>query len=462
MTSRPARAALALVAPLALLLLPACSDDAEPVPPPELDIAGRLAAIAGMTVTEQVSGIEGYRYFVMEYEQPADHGAPGGPTFAQRLLLHHRDEAAPFVLGTSGYFVSPTRQRLREPAALLQANQLFVEQRFFSPSRPEPTDWSRLTIEQAATDHHRITEALRPIYTGKWISAGASKGGMTSVYHRRFFPGDVDGTIAYVAPHSLGTDDTRYLDFVASLGEPTCRDALRGFQREVLLRREGMLARMDAQATTDGYSYELLGREQALEVTVVELVFAFWQYYDASFCGDIPGPAATDDEVWAFLNEILGPNFYSDADFLAYEPYYWQAATELGYPAVEEAHLADLLKFPGLDAAATFLVPGPGKTPVFDASAMQDVSTWLSAEGERLLFIYGENDPYSAAAFEIGDAEDSYVYFAPGLNHSASIVDLTEPERAAALASLEAWTGVTPVLPPQTAIRARRTRRDPD
>ena len=460
MMSRFMRGALRLAAPLVFVLLPACSDEPATTPPTEIDIFDRLQAIPGMVVTEQNSGVEGYRYFVMEYEQPADHGAEGGPVFQQRLLLHHRDAAAPFVLGTSGYNVNPTRQRLREPASLLQANQLFVEQRFFTPSRPEPADWSLLTIEQAATDHHRIVDVLKPIYTGKWISSGASKGGMTSVYHRRFFPDDVDGTVAYVAPHSFGTKDARYLDFVASLGSSTCQDALRYYQREVLLRRPEMLARIDAQATMNGLTYELLGREKALEVATLELNFTFWQYYDESICPEVGAEPPTDDDVWTFLDEVASPSLWSDEDFLTYEPYYWQAATELGFPAVEESHVADLLQFPGIDAAETFLTPG--KTPVFDAAAMQDVSTWISAEGERLLFVYGETDPYTAAAFELGNAKDSYRLLAPGKNHSASIVDLVEPDRAKALDALEAWTGVTPVLPPETAIRVRRTRRDPD
>lgn len=458
MMYRTMRGAFCLVAPLALVFLPACSDGPTS-PPPEVDIFDRLKAIPGMVVTEENSGVEGYRYFVMEYEQPADHGAAGGPVFQQRLVLHHKDEAAPFVLGTSGYNVNPTRQRIREPASFLGANQLFVEQRFFTPSRPEPADWSLLTIEQAAADHHRIALALKPIYTGKWISSGASKGGMTSVYHRRFFPDDVDGTVAYVAPHSFGTADSRYIDFVASLGSSTCKDALLYFQREVLARREAMLARIDDQAAENALSYELLGREKALEVATLQLVFTFWQYYDESVCPEM-GVVPTDDDVWAFLDEIASPSLWSDEEFLTYEPYYWQAATELGYPAVEESNVADLLQFPGIDVPATYLTPG--KTPVFDASAMQDISTWISAEGERLLFVYGENDPYTAAAFELGNAKDSYRFVAPGQNHSATIVDLTEADRAQALDALEAWTGVTPILPPGTAIRARRTRRDPD
>jgi hypothetical protein len=452
-----------LLAPLFLpLLVGACAEDPGGQPPPSTaDIFEQLLAIEGMTVEERTSTIQGYRYFVLEYEQPADHGAPNGQRFAQRMALHHRDASAPFVLGSSGYFINPKLQRIREPAQLLGANQLYVDHRFFTPSRPEPTDWSLLTIEQAAADHHRIAEALRPIYSGKWISTGASKGGMTSLYHRRFFPDDVDGTVAYVAPHSHGTADPRYLDFVASLGDPDCRQRLHGFQREVLLRRPAMLERMAAQAETESLSYDLLGAEEVLDVATVEFVFGFWQYFDASRCADIPAQAATDDEIWTFLDEIVSPKQWADSATLTYEPYYWQAATQLGYPAVEEAHLADLLLHPKFDVPTSFVLPGPGKDPVFDSGAMEDVTGWLSTEGERILFIYGQNDPYTAAAFDLGGAKDSHRFVVPQGNHDAKIVDLPESDRAAALDALEAWTGVVPVLPPPQTITISPAERSP-
>ena len=43
---------------------------------------------------------------------------------------------------------------------------------------------------------------------------------MTSVYHRRFYPDDVDATVAYVAPISFGAPDDRYIDFLANVGTP--------------------------------------------------------------------------------------------------------------------------------------------------------------------------------------------------------------------------------------------------
>ena len=416
----------------------------EPTTGEPVDILERLLEIDGLEVEERESPVAGYRYFVMTFMQPADHADPDGLKFAQRLVLLHRDSSAPLVLATAGYFIDPDKPGLGELATLLAANQLLVEHRFFLPSRPEPADWATLTIEQAAADLHAITGAFKPVYPAKWISTGASKGGMTSVYFRRFYPEDVDGTVAYVAPQSYGSSDPRYLDFVAGLGPADCRQALADVQRELLLRRPAMITRMQAQAV-DGYTYDLLGLDRALETAVVELPFTFWQYGDEVDCLAVPGPGASDDELWTFISDYNSPAYWSDYQTEMFEPYFWQAAVQLGYPALDESNVADLLLYPGGDVAASYVLPG--KVPVFDAAAMPDIADWLTAEGRAMLFIYGENDPYTAAAFEIEGAQDTYRFIAPGENHGARILDLVPAERDQALAALADWSGVTPKIP---------------
>jgi len=411
--------------------------------PVEADILTRLQAIPGLEVTEKPSKLTGYRRFLLQYDQPADHNAPGGQRFSQRLVLQHRSSSAPLVLASTGYDISfsDNAQYLSEPAELLEANELLVEHRFFTPSRPEPASWDKLTIAQAAADHHRIVTAFKPLYPAKWISTGASKGGMTSVYHRRFYPGDVDATVAYVAPESFGTADPRYLDFLEKVGtDATCRDALKAFQASALARRPAMLKAMADQ----GAAYTLLGAERAFEYAVIELPFTFWQYYGATVCPNIPAPGATDAEVWSFLDAIDGPSFWSDEVLLEFEPYYFQAGVELGYPAYADGYLASQLMYAGTDVPASFVVPGPGKAMTFHPEAMKDVATWLSTSGQSMLFIYGENDPYSAAAFDLGSAKDSYRFFVPSGTHSAEIGDLPKDEQATAKAALYGWAGVAP------------------
>src|SRR4051794_6565711 len=175
------------------------------------DILAQLKAIPGMQVTEKPSTLPGYRWFWLEYRQPVDHRNPRGQWFEQRIMLQHKASDRPMVLYTSGYD-TPEVMFTSEPTALVDGNQISVEHRYFTPSRPEPTDWTKDTIWQAATDEHRLIGALKTIYEGRWISTGASKGGMTAVYHKRFYPRDVDGSVVYVAPNDVNNNDDRAYD----------------------------------------------------------------------------------------------------------------------------------------------------------------------------------------------------------------------------------------------------------
>ena len=405
------------------------------------DILEFLESVPGLTATEEpLEAGSDYRFFRLEYEQPADHGDPDGVRFRQRMTLLHADRDAPVVLHTSGYYAYD-QPFAAELTYLLAGNQLHVEQRFFEPSRPEPADWSLLTIEQAAADHHRIVEAMAPYYDGTWVATGASKGGMTSVFHRRFHPDDVDATVAYVAPISHGAPDDGYQPFFDTVGSADCRAALADYQREMLSRRAAMVARMEALGEAEGITFDRsAGAAGAFEDSVVEFPWGFWQYAGAADCEAVPPTSASDDQLWAFHAEYGDLPFYGDQEIETYLPYFYQAEAELGYPSVPTGHIDDLLETQ--DVERDYLPAGV--TVTFDPAAMEDIEAWVQSEGERLLFIYGENDPWTAGAFELGSAADSFLYVAPGLNHGASIGDLAEDDRAAALETLARWTGVEP------------------
>jgi hypothetical protein len=423
---------------------------------PPQDIYKALQAIPGMEAHEQGGSVPGCRFFNLVYQQPIYHQDGNSDTFGQRMALIHCNPAAPTILGSTGYTMW-SEQDAWELTAMFGGNQIVVEHRFFEPSIPSTVDWEALTIQNAAADHHRIVQALRPLYTGKWLSTGASKGGMTSVYHRRFYPDDVDGTVAYVAPHSKGIDDDRYPAFLEQVGDPTCRQAIKDFEREALVRKQKLLVMMKDNATQNGLTYDRLGEEKAFEHAVTELWFYFWQYYDASQCSSIPGPGEPDDSYFKFLNAISPLDSVADATVEFFTPYFWQAAVQLGAPKQADAHLVDLLTYPGSDVPATY--GPPGWDMVFDPAAMQDVGNWLTTQGSRMMFIYGENDPWSAAAFELGNAKDSYKFYVPAGNHYSQIQNLQEPYYSQALAALASWTGAKPKPFPPTPHMLKTGRR---
>jgi hypothetical protein len=432
------RYALRFVAALVGLTISVVSTPAR-LTPGGADILDRIRGLAGVvSVQEAGSPIPETRFFRVEFEQPVDHANPAGPTFRQRLTVLHRDVNAPTVLHINGYYVNPNPVQY-ELTSLLQGNQIHVEHRFFVPSRPDPADWQFLNIAQSAADHHAIVQAFKTNYTAKWASTGVSKGGMASIYFRYFYPDDVDATVPYVAPSSHGTQDPRYVAFVAGLGSAKCQKRLVAFQKRALKKRE-KLARFMGDT-----SYEILGEDRALEFAIIEMPFVFWQYGDATLCDDIPGSGASPRQIYGFLNRVVGIESFDDATLTAFEAYYYQAATQLGAPAVNEAGLEDLLRYPGQDSPE--ILPPIGVPKSFDASVMPLIERFVLDDAERMLFVYGANDPWSTNAFNVTAGNDSYRLFVMGLagNHGAQILELPDEDRAFALGKLGEWLGAPAV-----------------
>jgi hypothetical protein len=400
------------------------------------EIVDRLREVPGVSAVLERPAPDspGYRFFEMTIEQPTD--GDGSETFPQYLTFLYAGDDRPVVLATTGYD-QYLGDALSEPAALLGANQLTVEHRFFATSRPADADWRDLDVERSAEDFHHIVEAFRPrLGDGAWIGTGVSKGGVTSVLHRRYFPDDVDGTIAYVAPLSYGTDDPRYAAFLETIGPDDCRQRVRDVQRMTLERRATIVDR----ARQDGGRFDLVGADLAVETAIAEEDWSFWQYFGEPYCSFAPDPAAaTDDDLYFFLRFASPPFDYDDREVVRLQPYYYQSATQLGYPSVEIPWLADLLEFDPNDL--TPFLPDV-ELPAFDDVAMEDLSGWLDGSAERVMLIYGEWDPWTGGAMDPGASPESYVFVEPHGSHRASIGGLAVADRTAALAALADWSGV--------------------
>ncbi|WP_410609561.1 S28 family serine protease [Amycolatopsis sp. lyj-109] len=411
------------------------------------DITAQLQRIPGLTIVSEDAAPAGFRFFKLTYTQPADHRHPGAGTFQQRFTLLHRDFAAPTVAFTSGYNVSGSPNR-SEPTQIVDGNQLSMEYRYFTPSRPEPENWAKqLTIWQAAADEHRAVQAFKAIYPGKWLATGGSKGGMTATYFRRFFPDDVDATIPYVAPNDVIDPVDVYNRFLSRVGnDPACRAALKAIQRDALKRRAELGAIAAADAAQRGLTFSIVGSaDKSLEISVIDSYFAFWQYQKQADCVTVPTPGAPAADVYAWYEKVESLNTYSDQDLAPYIPYYYQAAVQLGSPEAYDGYLRDLLRYPGADQPKTF-VPASIRLPRFDYPAMPDIDFWVKSRGTRLLFVYGSNDPWGAEPFELGrGSRDSYRYYVQGGNHGSKIAQLAPADAAAATATIRRWAGLPPV-----------------
>ncbi|MFJ6529694.1 S28 family serine protease [Streptomyces longwoodensis] len=420
--------------------------------PGATDIKDRLLSIPGMSLIEE-KPYPGYRYFVLNYTQPVDHRHPSAGTFQQRITVLHKDVSRPTVFYTGGYNVSTNPSR-REPTQIVDGNQVSMEYRYFTPSRPSPADWSKLDIWQAASDQHRIFTALKPIYTKNWIATGGSKGGMTATYFERFYPRDMDGVVAYVAPNDVVNDqDAAYDRFFATVGTKECRDRLNAVQREALVRRTSLEEKYAAYAAENGYTFTTIGSlDRAYEAVVLDYVWGFWQYSLLSDCETIPANAATatDDEIWTSVDTISGFSAYTDQGLEQYTPYYYQAGTQLGAPTIHFPHIEKQYIRYGYQPPRNFV---PRSIPMkFQPWVMRDVDSWVRHNARHMLFVYGQNDPWGAERFRVDKgARDSYVFTAPGLNHGANVAGLVADQKALATARILDWAG----LPAATASAAK-------
>ncbi|WP_394433891.1 S28 family serine protease [Streptomyces sp. SGAir0957] len=406
------------------------------------DIKDRLLAVPGMSLIEE-KPYTGYRYFVLNYTQPVDHRHPSKGTFQQRITVLHKDVSRPTVMFTSGYNVSTNPSR-SEPTRIVDGNQVSVEYRFFTPSRPQPADWSKLDIWQAASDQHRIYQALKPVYGQNWLTTGGSKGGMTATYYERFYPRDMDGVVAYVAPNDVNNDeDSAYDRFLANVGPKDCRVALQKVQRETLVRRTALEKKYKEYLAANNYTVNTVGSlDKAYEATVLDLVWGFWQYQPESACADVPdAKTVTDQALFDYVDQVGGWSSYADQGLEQYTPYYYQAGTQLGSPDIKQPWLGKLSRY-GYQPPRNFV---PKTIPMkFQKHVMRDVDTWVRHHATRMLYVYGDNDPWGAEPFRLGaGARDSYVMTAPHANHGANVAGLNADDKALATERILAWAGLS-------------------
>ncbi|GAA2295734.1 S28 family serine protease [Streptomyces kunmingensis] len=402
----------------------------------------QLRAIPGVTVTG-VTDKEGFPLYSLSIIQPIDHDKPRSGIFQQRFTLWHKSTAKPVVLYTGGYTLSSAT---REPTTILDANQLSVEHRFFGPSVPAgATPWKKMTVQQEAADEHAIVRAVRPLYekSSKWLATGGSKGGMTATYHYRFYPRDYDGVVAYVAPNDADNkDDSTYDRFFRTVGTKECREALDAVQREMLLRRDALLPKFEKTAKDAGYTFtNTLGTtDRAYEFAVLDQVWNFWQSGTIADCPTVPDAKTASDDTLYQWSLDHGLSVYEDSTLGANGsgPYYRQAAAQLGWADLAFKNLKGVRHYPDIYQPNSVL-PAEMRTH-YDGAVIKGVDKWVRTASRRMLFVYGQNDPWSAEQFT-PSKRDSYKYVVPGSNHGARISALPADQRDAATATIQRWAG---------------------
>src|ERR1051325_11506790 len=205
----------------------------------ESELYKKLKALPGVVEVRDTRGSLQRESYEVMFEQPLDHQNPGGEKFRQRVFVSHDDYTKPVLLGTEGYAARGNSGG--ELQRILGGNQVTVEHRFFGRSVPSLVKWEFLTVKQSADDLHSIVTAFKKLYSGKWVSSGTSKGGQTALFYKRYYPDDVDATVAYVAPVNVTQEDPRINHFIETTGDEATRKKIKDFQIAMFKREDEML-----------------------------------------------------------------------------------------------------------------------------------------------------------------------------------------------------------------------------
>ena len=218
---------LGAVAMTALLLTGCAKDDSmtdiTPVKEQSTDDANEiiqaLSAVEGITDVELLfSADDKDSIYSFYFEQPIDHHHPEKGTYKQQVSMKFVDYDKDVVLYTHGYAMPTSDDKFFDVDLRkhLKANLVKVEHRYFGLSLPGALgdlDYTFFDAEQQSHDLHNIVQALKQHFfkTGKWVSTGTSKDGITSALYAYYSDlngwKDIDVFVPFCAPFMPGTTE---------------------------------------------------------------------------------------------------------------------------------------------------------------------------------------------------------------------------------------------------------------
>ena len=402
------------------------------------DLAAKLSKMSGVSEITKLESTYYQEKYSLLFEQPIDHLDPSKGTFKQRVVVCNVSMENPTVMVTEGYGAAYAfRAAYRdEVASLVNGNIVVVEHRYFLESTPENRDWTHFNAEQAANDHHRVFTALKKIYPAKWIATGISKGGQTAMIYRAFFPNDVDITIPYVAPLCRGIEDGRHEPFISNYaGTPEDRKRIEDFQIEVLKRKPTILPKIDSLIAQIGYKYYNLPPNEVYDYCVLEFPFAFWQM--GTPMSSLPALDASDEDIFNAFIRGSGPDYFVNENTTS--PFFVQAAKELGYYGYDTKPFEKYLDIKSADGYLHKIFFTEGMKFEFNDYLYKKVSKFIATTDAKMIFIYGQFDPWSAVMPDDPGKDNIRFFIQPGGSHRARISTLPPEMRAEAIWQLMNW-----------------------
>ena len=362
------------------------------------ELQKKLEGLKGISGIEKLESDHYAEKYLVRITQPVDHKNPAAGTFTQRVIVAHVGFDRPTILVTEGYgaayALNPRYQE--ELSKLLDANMVFVEYRYFLESTPTPCNWEYLTAEN-----------------------------------------DVDFSVPYVAPLNRGVEDGRHEPFLRKVGTKKDRQKIEAFQIEILKHKDEIVPMLEKFCKDKKLEFRIPIAE-VLDYCVLEYPFALWQWGTPTSV--IPPLTSDAKTLFYHLVDISGPDYFAEN-----QPnisFFVQAARELGYYGYDTKPFR---KYLTIDSSRGYLnrimLPKELVDKVeYRPELYHKVYDFLRDNDPKMIFIYGEVDPWSATRVPIFKGKvNEQVYIQPGGSHRARIGNMPEDMKEKILTQINKW-----------------------
>jgi pimeloyl-ACP methyl ester carboxylesterase len=407
---------------------------------PQSELYRQLKALPGVVDVKETRGQAFKEAYEVTFQQPLDHTHPDQNKFTQRVFVGHAGYDRPVLLETEGY--SARGLSGGEMQRILDGNQVVVEHRFFGKSTPSPVQWEYMTVKQAADDMHAVVSALKTLYPGKWVSSGTSKGGQTALFFKCYYPDDVAATVAYVAPLNVAQEDPRIYQFLQTTGDEATRTKIKEFQIALLKHEDEILPLVKAEADRKNETFKM-GLPAAFEYGVLEYPYAFWQY--GTKPSDVPAADAPVEKLVEHYNRVNTLHYYSDQGKKQFEPFLYEAFSEIGYYNYDITDFKAYLK--ALKDPSNLVICPDGAKIVYNPATMAFVYHFLQYQANHVIYIYGDLDAWSATQMQLIGRTDAFKIVVKDSHHGARVGAFSPEQKELFYSNLERWLDQKVVRP---------------
>ena len=401
--------------------------------------AGDPAVVAALKTLENVEDLKPFmnvnlgQAYYFNYKQLVDHNDPSKGTFKQQVVLTFVSKDAPTILHTQGYALTLAQEghnhnRLDSIGApnllwtlskngdqdVFDLNCVQVEYRYHGFSLPEGEEdsFKYLSAEQQSKDLHAIVTDLKKALitgSGKWLSTGVSKNGMTTAQYAYYDEqngwNDIDVYVPFVAPIPPQEFDLRIGTYMLTQSsKAVLADLEKAYRR---LADDKTIADATIEAIKKKYPDEDASQitYSAMATTVMAHLFSIQSYGDIdTWKKFIPTENSTPEEYATFF--MLDDNdnrIYRNTDNSRraaagrQDPFKMQIGIDQGNLGYDYTWFLDgkLLSDADKQSLKKMMEDSKNSKAIdLEVKLLENLKTTK----KKLIFVYGENDPWTGAA----------------------------------------------------------------